>query len=312
MQKIRYNFLFVIGLIMMFGLAATAFSQNNRRPRNSGILSVKTTSQSFQVRVDGQIVGMSGVDNAAEFYLSPGFHRVEVEGPGGQIFSKEMEIVKGRRNCICLRVNEIVTKKSCPYNIVVEGPETVSERDPITFSARNLVTEGTIPVNYKWSVSGGTITSGLGTESITVDTKGMGGQTIRAFLDVTDDVYGSTCFQKNEVPTTIISLIVPEPPKSFQCDIFESRAFDDDKARFDNCVIQLQNSPDSQMYIILYQGTNRRSLKADALGKRTLDYLVRTRGVDPGRIVITKWGNRPRTTFEIWIVPPGAQPPVPQ
>jgi hypothetical protein len=311
MQKIRYNFLFIVGLMMAFSLATaatTAYSQ--KRPKNTGILSVKTSPQSYEVLVDGQVIGMSGVGSPAEFYLTPGFHRVEVLGPNGQNFSKEMEIRRDTRNCICLRVNEIVEKRACPYNIMVDGPDRVQEGDLVTFSSRNLVTEGTIPVNYRWSVSGGTITSGLGTSSITVDTRGMGGQTIRAFLDVTDDVYGSTCFQKNEV-TTVIDR-TPEPPKPFQCDIFESRAFDDDKARFDNCVIQLQNSPDSQIYIILYQGTDRRSLRADALSKRTLDYLVRTRGVDPRRIVITKWGNRPRTTYEIWIVPPGAQPPVPQ
>lgn len=310
MQKIRYNFLFIVGLMMILGLATTAFSQ--KRPKNTGILSVKTSPQSYQVRVDGQVIGMSGVGSAAEFYLAPGYHRIEVEGPNGQTFSKEMDIRKDTRNCICLKVNEIVDKRPCPYNIVVDGPDKVQEGDLITFSSRNLVTEGTIPVNYKWSVSGGTITSGLGTSSITVDTKGMGGQMVRAVLDVTDDVYGSTCFQKNEVPTNVEKLIEPEPPKPFQCDIFESRSFDDDKARFDNCVIQLQSSPDSQIYIILYQGTEKRSISADTLSKRTLDYLVKTRGVDPRRIVITKWGNRPRTTYEIWIVPPGAQPPVPQ
>lgn len=313
MKKFRYNFLFIAGLVMMLGLASatTAFSQNNRRPKNMGILSVTTSPQSYQVRVDGQVVGMSGVGSAAEFFLTPGFHRVEVEGPNGQVFSKEIEIVRNRKNCICLTVNEVVSKRPCPYDVAVDGPERVAEGDLITFVSTNRVAD-TIPINYKWSVSGGTITSGLGTSSITVDTKGFGGQTVRAFLDVTDDVYGSTCFQKAEVPTFVERLPEPEIPKPLQCDIFESKAFDDDKARFDNCVIQLQSRPDSQLYIILYQGTERRSLSADALSKRTLDYLVKTRGVDPRRIVITKWGNRPRTSYEIWIVPPGAQPPVPQ
>ena len=52
--------------------------------------------------------------------------------------------------------------------------------------------------------------------------------------------------------------------------------------------------------------------KVDVISKRTLDYLVKTRGIDPRRIQIVKWGTRPRTTYEIYVVPPGAQPPVPQ
>jgi hypothetical protein len=65
----------------------------------------------------------------------------------------------------------------------------------------------------------------------------------------------------------------------------------------------------------MYQGTNRESVTrgdVDKLSKRALDYLVKVRGVDPRRIQITKWGTRDNTTYELWIVPPGAAPPVPQ
>lgn len=79
--------------------------------------------------------------------------------------------------------------------------------------------------------------------------------------------------------------------------------------------IALQNQSDSQGYIIKYQGTDKLSMKSrnvDKLSKRTLDYLVKTRGVDPRRIIITNWGTRAKTMYELWIIPPGAQPPVPQ
>lgn len=312
MQKIKYNFLFVIGLVLVFGTAANVFSQNNnnrKQQRNMGILSVKTSPESYPVRVDGQVVGMSGTGTGAEFFLQPGKHLVEVEGANNQTFRKEMDFTRGTKNCICLKVVDEVIKRACPYNIVVDGPENVIDGDIITFSSRNLVTEGVIPVNYKWTVTGGTITSGLGTSSITVDTRGMGGQVVKAFLDVTDDVFGATCMQKNEVETRVDAQEIPKP---LQCDMFESKAFDDDKARFDNCVLRLQENPNSQIYVILYQGTNKGSISVERLQKRTLDYFVKTRGIDPRNIVITKWGTRPRTTVEVWIVPPGAQPPVPQ
>jgi hypothetical protein len=321
MKGTRYNFLFVIGLVMLFGLstAIDTFGQvaqntGGRRPKNTAILSVKTSPQPYIVRVDGVEVGMSGVSAANEFYVTPGLHRVEVEGPNGKTFVKEMDFRRDVRHCICLRAIEERTERPCPYDVRVEGPERVVEGDLITFVAVNAVT-ASVPLNYRWRVSPSTavITSGLGTSSITVDTKGLGSnQIITAELDVTDDVYGATCQQRNSVQTAVDVVKRPEP---FRFDMFESKAFDDDKARFDNYAIQVQSIPDSQAYIIMYQGTDRESVTqrdVDKLSKRALDYLVNARGIDPRRLQITKWGTKDKTTYELWIVPPGAQPPVPQ
>jgi len=317
MRHIRYNFLFVIGLIMVLSLTnalAGGKDAKNKRPKNTGTLTVKTTPVAMTVRIDGQVVGMSGVSAPAEFYLAPGTHQLEIEGSNGQRKTIPVDIRRNERNCVCLKVLEETTTRACPYNIRVDAPDRVLENDLITFTSQNLVTNGSIPVNYRWTVtpSAAVITSGLGTPTITVDTRGLGGQPITATLDATDDLYGATCQQQNQVITNVDRQ--PELPQPTRCDIFESQSFDDDKARFDNCTIALQNSPDSQLYIILYQGTDKLSKinSADKLGKRTLDYLVTTRGIDPRRIQIVKWGTRPRTTYEIYVVPPGAQPPVPQ
>ncbi len=317
MRKIRYNILFVIGLMLTLGLtSAFGFGgdDKNKRPKNTGILTVKTSPVSYPVKIDGEYKGMSGIDNGAEIYLEPGTHKLEIEFPNGRIYTKNVEIIKDRKNCICLKYIEETIKRPCPYDVSVSGPDRVLEGDLITFAAFNSVSGSTTPLNYRWKVSPDTvrITSGLGTSAITVDTTGMGGQRITADLDVTDDVYGKTCFQKNSVPTDVERQ--PEI-KSFQCDEFESRKFDEDKARFDNCVLQLQGSPDTQLYIFIYPGTDKISLSSntyDKLSKRTLDYLVKTRGIDPRRISIIKGGNRLKTTFSVWFVPPGAQLPVPQ
>jgi len=317
MRNIRYNFLFVIGLILTLGLT-TVFAggkdDKNKQPKNTGTLAVKTTPTALTVKIDGQVVGMSGVATAAEFYLAPGTHQLEIEFANGRVKSLPVEIRRGERNCVCLKIVEQVTTRNCPYNIRVDGPDRVLENDLITFTAENQVKDSPIPLNYKWTVtpSEARITSGLGTPTITVDTSGFGGQPVTAYLDVTDDVYGATCQQNNTIVTNVEA--PPPLPLPTKCDMFESQAFDDDKARFDNCTIELQANPDSQLYIILYQGTDRASRinNADKLGKRTLDYLVKTRGIDPRRIQIVKYGTKPRTTYEIYIVPPGAQPPVPQ
>lgn len=320
MRHIIFNFLFATGLVLTFGLTS-AFANEPpgggkdkvKRPKNVGILSVRTTPGAYQVKVDGQVVGMSGVSTGAEFYLTPGLHRVEIEGPNGQTFSRDVEIRRDSKNCVCLKVVENTTTRPCPYDIVLSGPDRVVEGDLITFASTNKVTTGAIPVIYNWAVSPGnlSITSGVGTSAITVDSTGFGGQTITADLDVNDGVYDARCRQRISVPTVVERK--PALPTATRCDIFESQSFDDDKARFDNCTIQLQSTPDSQIYIILYQGTDKfsKTNTADKLGKRTLNYLVKTRGIDPRRIVITNWGTRPRTMYEIYIIPPGAQPPVP-
>ena len=317
MRKISYNFLFIIGLALTLGMTS-AFGfvdDKNKRPKNTGIVTVKTSPESYAVKIDGNKIGMSGTDAPAEFFLTPGLHRLEIEFPNGKVYTKEIEVFKDRRNCICLRYVEETIKRPCPYDVSVSAPENVIEGDLITFAAFNNVTGSTPPLNYRWTVSPDTIriTSGLGTEAITVDTTGMGGQRILAELDVTDDVYGKTCFQKNSVPTEVRS-----KPKieAMMCDEFESRAFDDDKARFDNCVVQLQGNPDAQLYLIIYPGTDKISMTRnnyERLSTRTLDYLVKTRGVDPRRITIIKGtSNRLKSTYQIWFVPPGAPLPVPQ
>lgn len=315
MRIIKYNFLFIFGLILMLGITTVVNGQySQKRPKNSGILTVKTSPVAYSVKVNDRFLGMSGVDTPAEFFLPPGVHRLVVEFPNGKFFSKDVEIRRDAKNCVCLRYVEETLTRPCPYDIRVDGPDRVIEGDLITFAAFNAVTDSPTPINYRWRVSPNVarITSGVGTSAITVDTTGIGGQTVQAELDVWDDVYGDKCRQNIDVPTIVERL--PPPPQAYKCDTFESVTPDDDKARFDNCVIELQNKPDSQIYIILYQGTDRDSRRlrdVEKLSQRTLDYLVKSRGVDPRRVLITRGGTRLRTTYEIWIVPPGATPPVP-
>ncbi len=324
----RLNFLFIIGLILSLGTATFAFASGSsndkkkkqKRPKNTGILSVTSTPNALPVKVDGTQLGMSGVGEPAEFYLQPGIHLVEVEGPNGQNFTKEINFVKNVKNCICLNVVERTTTKECPYDMRVDGPEKVTEGDLATFVARNVASVTPIAgtaLNYAWRVSPSTarITSGLGTPAITVDTTGLGDRTITVEVDVTDGVYDSSCRQRKSVVTEVIPQVPEIPPVPILFDEFIFRSFDDDKARLDNLGIELQNNPSYQGYIIMYQGTDprsRRSGNVDKLSRRALDYLVRERGVDPSRVQIVRGQDWETTTYQIWIVPPGAtNPPVP-
>ncbi len=322
----KLNLLFFIGLILSLSFTSFAFAgsgndknKKQKRPKNMGILSVTTTPNALPVTVDGQQLGMSGVGEAVEFYLQPGIHLVEVEGPNGQRFTKEINFTKNVKECICLNVVERTTTKACPYDMQVDGPEEVSDGDLATFVARNIATTGPIAataLNYVWRVSPATarVTSGLGTSAITVDTTGLGDQTLTVEVDVTDGVYDASCRQVKSVDTNVKPLD-RTPPTPILFDEFPFRSFDDDKARLDNLAIELQNNPTFQGYIIMYQGTDKRSQRSgniDKLSRKALDYLVKERGVDPSRIQIVRGRDRETTTYQIYIIPPGAMnPPVP-
>lgn len=318
MRVIKYNFLFVIGLMLALG-ATTAFAnsdkdKDNKRPKDAGTLTVRTTPAAYPIKIDGEYRGMSGVNTAAVFYLTEGPHRIYIEGPNGQVWEHDVTIVRGEKNCICLKVVESITTRPCPYDFHLSGPDMVEEGDTVIFTAINSGT-APVPIRYAWSVSNGRVIRGLGTPTIEVDSHGLReGDTIQATLDVNDDVYDNKCRQNINVPTRIHKIPPPEiiPPKPFRCDEFPSKSADDDKARFDNCVIQVQGTPDAQLYVIIYPGTDKSAMRNsyDRLSKRALDYMVNVRHFDPRRLQIVKGNSRPGATmYELWIVPPGATPP---
>lgn len=310
MRAFKYNFLIVLSLLLAVGIStamANGDKDSKKRPKDSGILSIRTSPDALPVKVDGQDVGMSGVGTAAEFYLTPGFHTIEVVGPDGKVWKDEIEIRRGGKNCICLKIVTETISSPCPYRFSLEGPSNVVEGDLITFAAVNSGSEP-VPLRYDWKVTNGHITSGIGTPNITVDTTGLAGQTVEAELDVNDDTYDNKCRQVITVPTEVGKL--PPSPSAFRCDEFEPGNHDQDKARLDNCVIQVQNTPDAQMYVIIYPGADKRN-PYDRTAKFYLDYMVKNRGMDPSRIKLVKGDPRAKTLTVIWVVPPGATPPVP-
>ena len=103
----------------------------------------------------------------------------------------------------------------------------------------------------------------------------------------------------------------PPPVECRKFDEFPSIAFDDTKARLDNLAVELQNSPDLTAYVIIYAGRASRAGQADALGRRAMDYLTTSRGVDPRRIIVINGGYRDSDFIEIWLCPQGATPPQP-
>jgi hypothetical protein len=71
----------------------------------------------------------------------------------------------------------------CP-TVGVSCPDRINDGDATTFTADVRGGDESIPATYNWSVSAGTIMSGQGTPSITVNTNGLGRQTLTATVRV--------------------------------------------------------------------------------------------------------------------------------
>ncbi|HKO59594.1 MAG TPA: hypothetical protein VJV03_00410 [Pyrinomonadaceae bacterium] len=184
----------------------------------------------------------------------------------------------------------------CP-TVSVSCPSDVELGQPITFTSSVSTDQS---VTYNWSVSAGTISSGQGTSSITVDTTGLGGQTVTATLELGG--LDPACSRTASCSTSVSA----PPPGPTKFDEYGDIRFNDEKARLDNYAIQLQNSPGAQGYIIAYGNCEG---AAQARADRAKDYLVNTRGIDAGRIVTIDGGCRADLMVELWIVPTGATPP---
>lgn len=301
-----------IMIALTVGLACTSTTAYAKKKRvKYGTIEVSTNPGGFPLRIDGKPAGDTST-TVRVIELEPGPHNVEILLPNGGRWVRDFDVERGRKLCLNLNYHPkkyTITKSPCPYPVNISAPVSVNDGDLITFTS-DVAYSGSAALNYTWTVSPSEarIVSGAGTATITVDSTGLGSQRVTANLLVDDGSGDALCRQRAQASTEVINKKPPEVEcKPF--DQFQSVAFDDDKARFDNLAIELQSAPDSQAYIIVYGGRTSRAGQADMLGKRAMDYLVNQRGVDARRITIINGGYRDTDFIEIWICPPGAKIP---
>ncbi|HXI22649.1 MAG TPA: hypothetical protein VNG71_02160 [Pyrinomonadaceae bacterium] len=241
----------------------------------------------------GRVSGQGGTATWDLSGLGPGTYTasVDVDDGCGCITSSTTTVTIA--SC-----SDCVPDVVCPQ-ISSSCPDAVDQGQPITFTA--TVGPGTPPAtSYNWTVSAGTITSGQGTTSITVSTDNIGGQSVTATLEVggVDPSCGRTTSCTTAVRTPA------RPPRKF--DEYGNIRFNDEKARLDNFAVQLQQEPGATGYIIGYGSCDA---EGQARASRAKDYLVNTRGVDAGRIMVVDGGCLPELQVQLWIAPQGATPP---
>jgi hypothetical protein len=247
----------------------------------------------------GNIIGEGPVVEWNLAGLKPGYHKASLDiqsiGSDGscQAFSSVSVLVNP-----CVAVQPV-----CPA-IEIVCPTDVALNQPVTFSSRLT---GGVPANtnavYNWTVSAGTIIQGQGTDTIKVDTTGLGGQTVRASLSVGG--YNLEC-------AADCGVAVPLPKlTNSKFDEFPDISRNDEKARLDNYGIALQNDPTATAYVIVYPGRNGKKGDVQHHANRIVEYLVHSRGLDKSRIVTLVGPMRENLFVELWITPQGATPPNP-
>ena len=232
-------------------------------------------------------------------FAEPGTYTATVtvdDGHGHIVASAPITVVVDRcRDCVA----------PCPTvpTVSVNCPGDVEEGTPITFTA-----SASSDVTFNWSVSAGTISSGQNTSSITVDTAGLGGQTITATVEITGSGAENPNCPALRASASCSTQVRTKPADCRKFDEYADLAFNDEKARLDNLAIQLQQEPGSQAYYVIFGSCDT---EGAARSERAVDYLVNARGIDRARITVVNGGCRENLTVELWICPTGAGAPVP-
>lgn len=194
-------------------------------------------------------------------------------------------------------------QQQCP-SIRAQGPEEVTTSGiPLTFT---VMVEGLKPaanVEFHWTVSVGTILGGQGTQTITVDTLGLNATELTATVEVKG--LEARCFSTSNYTAQIAPVCI----FTRKFDEYGDIEVEAEMARLDNLSIEIQTQPDARAYLLGYGGRRARRGEAAARLERARDYLVKTRGLAPSRVITLDGGHREEMTIELFIVPAGVEPP---
>ena len=225
--------------------------------------------------------------------MQPGTYRATVEVDSGS------DNTCAAFSSAAVLVSDCITAVPVCPSVSISCPDSVLPDQPITFRA-NVSGASALDAVYNWTVSGGRIIDGQGTRAITVDTAGLAGQAVTATLNVR--AAGLDC------PA---SCAVQMPLPKLDCrrfDEFPNLPRNEEKARLDNFAIDLQNTPGSTAYVVVYPRRTGRPAEAEQHTNRVVDYLVSYRGVDASRIIKLIGPTRDALSVELWSCPQGVRP----
>lgn len=336
-MRVRKNLPATTTTMLLFVLALTTMTAQAQRRRQETVVRTPSNPPTVTLEAETNTVTLCALDAGAPTRLrlkanarSPEGRvityrwtttggRIDGDGPEvmwdltgvtpGKVYVATVEANTGVEGDACLAftsipvaVNECAPPRPVCPNISIYCPDTVMAGASATFTAE--VSGGTAGVTptFNWKVSAGSITSGQGTPSITVDTAGLGGKAITASVEVMG--YNLNC-------AATCAAQVPAPPEGNRFDVYNDVRFNDEKARLDNFAVQLQNEPAARGYLVVYGARGGAPDAARRRANRARDYIVNERAIGSDRVVVSEGGVRDILTLELWLVPTGAEPPRP-
>lgn len=195
------------------------------------------------------------------------------------------------------------SQSQCP-TVRVFCVDSVNVGDKLTITANVSGGDQNVTPTYNWTISASTIESGQGTSTIEVSTSELSdGGTITATVDVGG--FDRSCSTSSSCTTTVM-----KKAEARKIDEYNT-PLKDENARLDNFVIELQNDPTAQGYVVAYGGRKGRASDGQKAANKSKKYMVTKRGLDTARVMIINGGLREMPMTELWIVPSGAEPPTP-
>ncbi len=194
----------------------------------------------------------------------------------------------------------------CPV-IKLSSPGIVKEGEPGSFTAIVSGGEQNVSYTYNWSVSSGTISSGQSTSSITVDTKGLGGQSCTATLDL-----GGVDRSCQSYASATMSIdMVPKTAMHTGGNFATTKLFTDDVNKFAVDFMSAYYGDElTKAVIFLYPDKNKTAASVisqmTAIIKKSFTLL----SLKPDTYKIITAGTRSLNSYEMWIVPKDGEAPV--
>jgi len=208
---------------------------------------------------------------------------------------------------VLLIINSAHAQNKCP-DVRMSSPDIIKEGEPATFTT--LVTGGdpNVSPTYNWAISAGTITSGQGTSTITVETTGLGGQTSTATVELGG--YDRTC---SVMASSTVSIDkAPKTEKLIEGNYTTPVVFMQDASKFaGDFMSAYYGSESTKAVVFFYPG------KTDAKAATKIKQMMATTktsfaamGMKPEMYTMKTAGKRGNTSYEMWIVPKGGEVPV--
>jgi len=187
---------------------------------------------------------------------------------------------------------------------VVSGPTTITNPgEPMVFAVDISGPQIIGRAGFTWTVSEGSIAKGQGTRSITVvTTMAESGTNVTATVTIQGGLPGCSNTASETAP------ISPRIACGLPIDEYDKATWNQERARLDNAQIQLNNNPDSRLFIYFRMTSEESFDEARKHARKMMGHFVfRDKDFDASRVTFVLYiDDRHSTILDLF--PPGAKP----